>query len=240
MIPVESWLDYLSGSIAAILVFWLMLYGVRKRSYSSHGSKLVGWLSAHIYMGLFLMVVATIHSNFSFGANIHAATYILVMIVVLSGLFGSYAYTRYPRLIGEVSAGLSMEEMVGQLSDLDRKILELGLKFDDRINDLLLKASEDSRLGTSLREKIMDNPDKCLTASLANRLKEHEEQIADEESYRRLLSLIFRKTEMLGRARKIRKLEALNRIWQFVHVPFSFALLAALISHVFIVFYYGS
>ena len=62
----------------------------------------------------------------------------------------------------------------------------------------------------------------------------------DEEAVqaRRLISRLSRKSELLNRGRKDVQLKALMKIFLFVHVPMSFALFAALFSHVFIVFFY--
>src|SRR6478752_8022039 len=43
-----TWLGYTLGTIAGLLILWLMFFGVRKRSYSGT-SNLRGWLSAHVY-----------------------------------------------------------------------------------------------------------------------------------------------------------------------------------------------
>ena len=60
----------------------------------------------------------------------------------------------------------------------------------------------------------------------------------DAERVRPLLGLLSRQCELLKRARSDVRFQALMRIWLYIHVPFSFALLAALIAHVFAVFFY--
>ena len=55
---------------------------------------------------------------------------------------------------------------------------------------------------------------------------------------RRLITRLSRKCELLTRARKDVRLQALMQVFLYIHVPMTFALIAALIAHVFIVFFY--
>ena len=51
-----TWLGYTLGTIGALLILWLMWFGVRKRQYNNQSGNLRGWVSAHIYLGLSLAV----------------------------------------------------------------------------------------------------------------------------------------------------------------------------------------
>ena len=53
-----------------------------------------------------------------------------------------------------------------------------------------------------------------------------------------LLVALGRKQELLQRARRDIRYKALLDAWLYVHVPLSFALLAALTAHVIAVFFY--
>jgi hypothetical protein len=50
--------------------------------------------------------------------------------------------------------------------------------------------------------------------------------------------LLERKAAALGRIRRHLRIRALLEIWLFVHVPITFALIAALIAHIVSVFFY--
>ncbi|HEV7714030.1 MAG TPA: hypothetical protein VGO53_00420, partial [Steroidobacteraceae bacterium] len=63
-----TWLGYTLGTIAALLIVYLAWYGVRRRTFGSGGST-AGWLSAHVYFGMVLLLVATLHCGFQFGWN---------------------------------------------------------------------------------------------------------------------------------------------------------------------------
>ena len=91
-----SALGYTLGTIGALLIVWLTYFGVRKRRYSSTSGTLLGWLSAHVYLGVALLVIATLHAAFEVGWNIHTLAYALMLAVILSGFYGVYAYLRHP------------------------------------------------------------------------------------------------------------------------------------------------
>ena len=71
-------------------------------------------------------------------------------------------------------------------------------------------------------------------ASRAPRVKTESEADALSE----LVSLIARRQELLQRIRKDIQLQGWLRVWLYVHVPVSIALLCALAVHVIVVFLY--
>ena len=105
---VDSWrerpagdtvLGYTLGGIAGALVLFLMSYGIRRRSFHARAGATKRWLSMHVYLGMCVLLVATLHSGLQFGCNVHTLAYGLLCVVVLSGCWGVYAYIRYPTLI---------------------------------------------------------------------------------------------------------------------------------------------
>ena len=45
-----TWLGYTLGTLGALLIVWLMWFGVRKRQYFNQSGSLRAWVSAHIYL----------------------------------------------------------------------------------------------------------------------------------------------------------------------------------------------
>ena len=81
-------MGYALGTIAAVLIVWLLWLGVRKRRYRASRSSLQGWVSAHVYLGVATLFVALLHSGFEMGMNLHTFTLALLAIVVISGIYG--------------------------------------------------------------------------------------------------------------------------------------------------------
>tara|TARA_B100000929_G_scaffold115039_1_gene91270 strand:- start:406 stop:1248 length:843 start_codon:yes stop_codon:yes gene_type:complete len=235
----SSWLGYTLGCISATLVIWLSWFGIRKRQYALGTTKLKVWLSAHIYFGLALVVIATLHSGFQIGWNIHSVAYVLMLLTVISGIFGVYIYARYPKLMTKNRAGLSMEEMMGQISELDQQLLEEGQRLPEEINTALLKAARETYIGGNILEKISPKRIVCPTTEARNLM---ETKFADmtlhDQGISKIIALLAKKTKLLRRARRDVQIKVILRIWLFFHIPLAVGLLGALFSHVLAVFFY--
>ena len=234
-----SWLGYTLGCISAALVIWLAWFGVRKRQYALGTTRLKVWLSAHIYFGLALVVIATLHSGFQIGWNIHSAAYVLMLLTVLSGIFGVYIYARYPTLMTKNRAGLSLEEMMGQISELDQELLQEGRELPEEVNTALLKAARETKIGGNIFEKLSPKKIFCPTREARNLI---ETKFADmslsDQRISKVIALLAKKTKLLRRARRDIQIKVILQIWLYFHIPLAVGLLGALFSHVLAVFFY--
>ncbi len=235
-----TWLGYTLGGLGAFLILLLMWFGMRKRSYKSSMGKVEGWLSAHVYLGLALIVIATLHAGFQVGWNLHTLAYVLMFIVIISGIFGVYAYLRYPELMTKNRRGNTLELMMIEMSELDRECRETAAKLTDEISKCILESSEKTTIGGSVRQQLSGRPKHCATQSAFNKVSELNKslpkEMADDGS--RLITLLGKKCELVQRACRDVQYKAMMDIWLYFHVPLSFALLAALIAHVVSIFFY--
>jgi hypothetical protein len=225
-----TWLGYTLGGIAGGLMVWLAWFGVRKRKYGVGKLPLEDWLSAHVYLGLCLMVVATLHAGFQVGLNVHTVLYVLMSLVILSGIIGVYFYVRFPRLLTENRRGMSAEIMLGQIADLDREL-------DDATNAAALKSTQETIIGGSLLQQLRGFDPDCPTTQ-ARAFVEGSQAAGQDSRRRQLLTRLVRKEELLRRLRRDIQLRGLLRVWLFVHVPLSVASLVALAVHIVTVLYY--
>jgi hypothetical protein len=200
-----------------------MWFGVRKRRYNTGAGLLEDWLSAHVYLGLALIVVATLHTGFQFGWNVHTLAYSLMILVIVSGVFGVYAYIRFPALMTENRRSLTLDQMLAQMSELDAECREVAMTLGDEVNAAVLDASENTRIGGGVTRQLSGKELDCATARALVKVR----TLADQADMSQAAPL-----------RRLISLKALMDIWLYVHVPLSFALLAALVAHVVSVFYY--
>jgi hypothetical protein len=252
-----TWLGYTLGTIGAGLILWLIAFGIRKRSYRSAAGTVQGWLSAHVYLGLALLVVVTLHTGFQFGWNIHTLAYALMVVVIASGALGTVLYLRYPARMNALRTGANRGQWLAEVNDLDQKSLRLASRLPPEFAETvastrdrtvlggsalaLLTGADRSRVllpGTGGATAVVPNPDQQATlAWLGDRLA----RSTDGEQGARiqdLLTLQVARRATLARLRDDLRLQAWVEVWLFVHVPVTFALLATLIAHVLAVFLY--
>jgi hypothetical protein len=235
-----TWLGYTLGTIAALIIVWLTWFGWRKRSYGTASVSLASWLSAHVYFGLSLLFLAPLHSGFQFGYNVHTLSYALMVVVIASGLFGIVAYVRYPRLMTLNRLGATQTQMLGQIASVDGEIRQAILNMDDAIVRLVAPATERDAIGGAPWRQLSARYPDCPTANALQRVDAYARGLSsyEQEEVRAILVLLTRKAELLQRVRRDIQYKALMDVWLYVHVPITFALLAALAAHILAVFFY--
>lgn len=257
-----TWLGYMLGTIGALLILWLMYFGIRKRRYLNNVGTLLGWLSAHIYLGTSLILIVLLHAGFQLGWNIHTFAFVLMLIVIFSGLFGLYVYLRYPNLMTRNRESATRDAMLAEVGEIDQNALALADGIDPKIHAIVLRSIENTKLGggvwTQLRAR--DGSDVALESlhkAIAAREKKQEVKTAEMptmfamvdflagratdkqgDAMRKLIDLISRKKGLATKVARDMQYQAMMEIWLYIHVPLSFALLAALIAHIVSSFFY--
>ena len=234
-----TWLGYLLGTVGAVLIAWLLWYGVRKRKYAATGN-LQGWLSAHVYLGSALLVIVTLHTGFQFAWNIHTVAYILMLAVVVSGFYGVFAYLRVPRVMTANLGEDSLDSLVLHIADLDRAMREKALSLPDPLIALIERSVTGTRLGGSAL-RVLSGRDKVCPTAAAVRDWPREASVLRAEAgplSKEVYGLLLQKDQLLTRARRDLRYQAILDLWLYVHVPLAFMLLAALAAHIVSVFLY--
>jgi hypothetical protein len=257
-----TWLGYTLGTISALLIVWLMFFGIRKRQYLQNVGTLRGWLSAHIFLGTTLILLVLLHAGFQIGWNIHTFAYVLMLIVIFSGFFGLFAYLRYPSMMTRNRESATRDAMLDEVAEIDQNALSLADGIDPKIHAVVLRSIGNTKLGGGVWTQLRahDGSDLALESlhkALADREKKTESKTAEMptmfamvdflaeratdkqgEAMRKLIDLISRKKSLATKVARDIQFQAMMEIWLYFHVPVSFALLAALIAHIVSSFFY--
>ena len=235
-----TWLGYALGSIGALLILWLLWYGVRKRRYRSTSGTVQGWLSAHVYLGTALVVVVTLHTGFELGLNVHTLAYVLMLAVVGTGLYGVVLYLRVPRAMTENLGAETLDGLLLKVADLDREMRAKALSLPDALFALVDRSVAGTRLGGSFGRLLSGRDAACPTAAAIARWGAAAKPVTGEGARlaKEVYGLLLRKQQMLEQARRDLRHKALLDLWLYFHVPLAFMLLAALVAHVVAVFVY--
>ena len=233
-------MGYALGTVGALLILWLMWFGIRKRRYRQSSDNLQGWLSAHVYLGTTLIAIATLHTGFQIGWNVHTLAYLLMLIVIFSGFYGLYAYLRFPRLVTDNLGEETLDGIILKIADIDREARRLAVGLPDNINRAVQESLQHTKIGGGVRQQITGKRSDCPTDRAVAVIQASVKQMkgADSRANHDLYALLLRKQKLVDQARKDVRFKAAMDFWLYLHVPLSIALLAALIAHVVSVFFY--
>lgn len=233
-------MGYGLGTVGALLILWLMWFGVQKRRYRGSSGSVQGWLSAHVYLGSTLIVVATLHAGFQIGWNVHTLAYALMLLVIFSGFYGLYAYLRYPQLMTENLGEDTLDSIVLKIADIDREARKLAVGMADNINQAVQDSLQNTRIGGGVLAQLSGKSRSCPTAKAVALIQASVRQVKGEDARtnKELYALMLRKQKLVERARADVRFKAVLDFWLYFHVPLSIALLAALTAHVIAVFFY--
>ncbi len=253
-------LGYTLGTISALLIAWLMWFGIRKRRYKSTMGTVAGWLSAHVYLGLSLIILSTLHSGFQFGMNVHTLAYVLMIIVIVSGIYGVFCYLHYPRLMTDNRGESVPDSLLRQIKEIDRQALTIASEISDDTHEKVLNSIRRTRVGGGVLPILFGSHKKASLEGLVQQAKIEQKNMQDgdadstmafmasriahgredtSEQLRQLTDLLIgQKEKLLIQLRRDLQYKAYMDLWLYIHVPFSFALLAALNVHIISVFFY--
>ncbi|MFT4614512.1 MAG: hypothetical protein ACI9NT_001657 [Bacteroidia bacterium] len=247
-----TWQGYVLGTLGAGLIVWLSLLGIRKRQYSSNAGTVQGWASAHVYLGIALILVATLHCAAQFGWNVHTLAYVLMCLVIATGIYGLYVYLHLPHRLASNHAGKDAQAWLKELGETDDGIRDALGRCDATLQAMGLSSLDHTTLGggvfnqlfardqsaVRINNKLVANKAqlvliKELSTRIPNARKQNEAEVLNE-----LLAFYGRRQVILHLLRKDVQYRALLKIWLYFHVPLTISLLVALTTHILVVFVY--
>lgn len=225
------------GIIGTLLILiGVFGYMARKRYRSlSRIGLLKHWLEFHIFLCTEGALLILFHTTFKFG-GIVAISFWSMVAVVASGVIGRFIYIQIPRTIE--GRALSLQEAIGIRMDSATLIAE---------NPELPK--ETMLAINAILEKDKDPASRPSGSLLAGYLDEFRKKSAVKKVLKKIpmadhskKNLLIRLRKEINLNRKIRRLENMQKLfeyWHVAHLPFALIMLVIAIIHVAVTLAFG-
>lgn len=235
-----TWYGYILGTLGVLIILWLTVIGIRKRWMTRGRWSLKAWTSAHVYLGLSLIVIGTLHTGFQFGWNVHTLAYALMLLVIVTGIWGVTAYATIPASLSSNREEMTQTQMIEGLRAVDRLLHEAAQPLEQRWADLVERSLEQNPFAGGIFRRLSGRYPGCATAKALRAIRKVTGPQPDlgGDPLEKVDALLERKKAMLARLRQHLRLKAMLEIWLYIHVPATFALIAALTAHIVSVFFY--
>ena len=232
----DTFIGYAYGLIATLGIIFLMWLGIRKRSYSSSPGTVVGWVSAHIWVGLFLIVIVPLHSGFQFGMNVHSLAYGFMLATIISGMWGTFNYMQYPSRILSNRGGDTAQDLLVKIRMIEN---DLQMLLDGKSHELLsLISIIDVPLQTELRQIVWANKRPQFKSGENIQKMILELSVEEQEIALQVMSRVKEKIRLVNIFYDEVGAHFWLKVWLFFHLPLSFGLMVTLAIHIFSVSYY--
>lgn len=109
------------GSIGFAFMIFAALLGARKRVPVYRFGRAQTWMRGHLWLGLLSLPLILFHSGFHYGHGLTAWLMTLLIVVVLSGLFGAALQHYMPRVI---TREVTMETIYEEIGHVRAQLLE--------------------------------------------------------------------------------------------------------------------
>ena len=231
----------LYGLISLALIVLLMFYGIRKRAYRSRLGKLENWLQSHIYLGVLTFFVILAHTGFRFEDRVATILFVVVTLVIASGILGAVLYKTVPRALTEVESNLTNDEISDQLNQLGKAMARLSSQKSDSFQQIYSRLMSEVKPGIMAGWRLLfrggrlglgEQP-KDLSAKLAL------VPLEERDDLRQLLVLSRQQKELHIRLLAQQRYRNILDFWLYLHLPLSIALIALIAAHLWGAFYYG-
>jgi len=224
------------GGIAATGILFLMYYGIRKRhAYRSGSFTLRAWLGPHVWVGVALAFIVPLHCGFRVGWTLHSVSYLVMLLTCASGIWGAFAYLRYPSQMQARREGLTIRHGIDLIEKADAELTQLAKGRSEALGAVAaaLKVPIDVSLGKLVLGRRQAPFTKPQLSALLGTLPEADYAIGLE-----MTGIATRRLEVANRLLAEAATAAKMRVWLHVHVPLSFMCLLAVAAHVFWVMYF--
>lgn len=229
------------GVTATAIILLLMVLSVRKRRYAKGLGTMQGWTSAHVYLGLMTLLLIPLHAGFKFRVDVHTLAFMLLVLVVASGVVGVIMYRTVPPRLTLLEQGMHADKIDAELTRLVSEMRTLSRNKSDAFVRIC-RTEIDRLTGTRhLGWRILWTPGWADPLSL--RGQELARAIpaipaSEHQDFQALSRLIMQTVQLEHNLVQQMRLRNALQAWLYIHVPASVAMMVAITIHVLTVFYY--
>lgn len=221
------------GIVATLFMMLNFLYPLRKRLGFLKGTAPIrSWLTFHVFVGVMSPLLIAFHAAFQSRNLLATSTYVALVVVVVTGLFGRFLYGLMPSADGKANE-LSMLQ-----AQLERHQQQLGeLARGDELQQLVGSFLEQAQQRRSLIMFLIGAPFRALRRIFV--LRAAKRLFADIEGFY-VFREAFREYEQLATQTQFyRSLRRLLAGWRAFHVVLSVLLVFVIAVHVWLSIYLG-
>jgi hypothetical protein len=234
------------GIISFVAILLLMYYGMRKRSYTAKHWSLRAWLSFHVYIGTMTLLLVPLHAGFKFGFDIHTLAYVLLVMVVGSGIVGAALYLLLPRRFEPFGEELTYPMGHGTDEELRKIIRQMHALAIDKSQEFADACQTEIEYGIPKRHVgwgllWRKSATAALVATQIEAFQDYLQHIpeVEHEAFQNLARLATQKRDLEHRMAAQMRLQNLLEAWLYIHLPVSLVMFIVVIIHILVVFYYG-
>jgi hypothetical protein len=135
---------------------------------------------------------------------------------------------------------MTRPQMIDAVMKLDRQLETAAQPLGHEDTAVVRLSLDDDAFGGGLYRRLSGRYPRCRTARALAEMRRRLALATGEQAdaLDNVATLLERKSAALARIRQHLRVKALLEVWLYVHVPATFALIAALAAHIVSVFFY--
>lgn len=229
------------GIVGSAMILLLFLYSVRKRRTPGfRWGRLSRWLDIHIFLGTVGPLLITLHTAMKFHGVV-TISYVSMVTVMLSGVFGRYVYMQIPRdTKGDV---LTLEQIRSRMDEIDQKLRdEFGLPEDVRERAASIMRSGDLERAGVLSAFARTLVDDLFLLARVRRLRRYMRKRRLKIKGQIVAEILRMSRERSVLARRVALLSGMKRLfyyWHVFHKPFAYIMIAIMFLHIVVTVSFG-
>jgi hypothetical protein len=188
-------------------------------------------LQLHVYSGYMFILMSAFQNGFEFGWNINTVAHTLVILTIISGIFGIYSKIFFDVLINQDSFSIRIDEIFELITRLDDYMHAQAYNLDlpESLVQVIMESVRTTRadiiqtVDAGRWNCLLVRPGHCTTSNALKIMTNHH---PDSDSagvgIARAKNMILNKLELLEQVKRTIKIRYFLMAWQSFHRQLAF------------------